>query len=155
MKSTFRRERTVFELIVRSSKEKAEETEVSLGLRLRVAGYETVCPVTRSCKNTDAFLIEIQAVLNNLEEIMKQSREVFRISGEQDKLGLKPDMSPQEIWHILSGIKEEGEFATSFNSLDETKRREVAEHVLTRCNIFAGKAAIFSSRYDEATALMD
>ncbi len=145
----------MFELIVRSSREKKEGTEVSLGLRLQVAGHETVCPVTGSCKNIDAFLIEIQAVLNKLEEIMNQSREVFGRSGEQDRLGLKPGMSPREVWDILSRIEEEREFASSFNSLDEAKRREVAEHVLTRCNVFAGKAAIFSSRYNEATALMD
>jgi hypothetical protein len=30
----------------------------------------------------------------------------------------------------------------------------VAEHILTKCNIFSGKAAVFSSRYDEATAMM-
>jgi hypothetical protein len=145
----------MFELIIQSSKGKKEGTEVSLGLRLRVAGHETLCPITGSCKNIDAFLIEVQAILNNLEEIMNQSREVFKRSGEQDGLGLTPDMSPPEIWNILSGIGNENKFAHSFNGLDETKRRGVAEHVLTRCNIFVGKAAIFSSRYNEATALMD
>jgi hypothetical protein len=145
----------MFELIIQSKKDKKEGIEVSLGLRLQVAGHETLCPVTGSCKNIDAFLAEVQTILNNLEEIMNQSREVFRRSGEQNRLGLKPDMSPPEIWNILSGIEDESEFAYSFNSLDEAKRREVAEYVLTRCNIFAGKAAIFSSRYNEATALMD
>jgi hypothetical protein len=145
----------MFELIIQSSKEKKEGTEVSLGLRLQVAGHEILCPVTGSYKNIEAFLIEVQTILNNLEEIMNQSREVFKRTGEQDRLGLKPDMSPPEIWNILSGIEDENEFAHSFNGLDETKRREVAEHVLTRCNIFAGKAAIFSSRFNEATALMD
>jgi hypothetical protein len=145
----------MFELIIQSSNEKKEGIEVSLGLRLQVAGHESVCPVTRSCKNIDAFLIEVQTVLNNLEEIMNQCRELFRRSTEQAELGLKPDMRPREIWEILNEIEDENKFAGSFNSLDETKRREVAEHVLTRCNIFAGKAAIFSSRYNEATALMD
>lgn len=145
----------MFELIIQSDKDKKEGIEVSLGLRLQVAGHETLCPVTGSCKNIDAFLIEVQSILNDLEKIMNQTREVFRRSREQDRLGLKPEMSSPEIWNILSGIEDENEFAHSFNSLDETKRREVAEHVLTRCNIFAGKGAIFSSRYNEATALMD
>ena len=145
----------MFELIIQSGNENDEGPEVSLGLRLKVAGHESVCPVTKSCKNIDAFLIEVQTVLNNLDEIMNQSKELFRRAADQDRLGLKPDMKPEEIWDILSGINDESEFAGSFNSLNETKRREVAEHVLTRCNIFAGKAAIFSSRYNEATALMD
>ena len=31
----------------------------------------------------------------------------------------------------------------------EGKRKELAEHVLSHCNVFAGKAAVFFSRYDE------
>jgi len=30
----------------------------------------------------------------------------------------------------------------------------VAEHVLTHCNVFSGKAAVFSSRYDGQSALL-
>lgn len=36
----------------------------------------------------------------------------------------------------------------------EGKKKEVAEHVLSRCNLFSGKAAVFSSRYDENSAQM-
>ena len=64
-------------------------------------------------------------------------------------------MAPEEIWSILSGVSDEDLFIKGFNNLDEGKRRDVAEYVLTQCNIFSGKASIFSSRYNNETGLMD
>jgi hypothetical protein len=64
-------------------------------------------------------------------------------------------MKPEEIWTILSAILDEGEFIQSFNALEQGKRKEVAEHVLTRCSVFSGRAAVFSSRYDDNSARME
>jgi len=144
----------MFELIIQENKEKRNQPTVSLGLRLKVASHETVCPVTRSCNDFRAFEMEVETILGQLHGIKTKARELFERSSTQGKLGLRPDMATGEIWTILSGIKDDGEFSQSFNSLDEAKRREVAEHILTKCNIFSGKAAVFSSRYDEATAMM-
>jgi len=144
----------MFELIIQENKDKKNQSSVSLGLRLRIAGYETVCPVTRSCDDFGAFEAEVKTILGKLDEIKTRTRELFERSSTRGKFGLQSDMAPAEIWTILSGIKDEDEFSQSFNSLDEAKRREVAEHILTKCNIFSGKAAVFSSRYDETTALM-
>ena len=49
--------------------------------------------------------------------------------------------------------KEDIEFLA--DNLEETKRKEVAEHVLTRCNIFSGRGAVFSARYDSETGYME
>jgi len=144
----------VFELIIQQNKENKNHTRVSLGLRLKVAGHETVCPVTRACDDFRAFETEVETILGQLDGVKTKAGELFERSSTQGKLGLRPDMAPAEIWTILSGTKEDDEFSQAFNSLDEAKRREVAEHILTKCNIFSGKAAVFSSRYDEATAMM-
>ena len=64
-------------------------------------------------------------------------------------------MNAGEIWSILSAILDEGDFIQAFNALEEGKRKEVAEHVLTHCNVFSGRAAVFSSRYDDKSALME
>jgi hypothetical protein len=143
----------MFELIIQQNNEKNKQN-VTLGLRLKVAGHETVCPVTRPCENFRTFEMELEPILGQLEGIRKRARELFERSSAQGKLGLRSDMTPPEIWTILGGIKDDEEFSRSFNSLEEAKRREVAEHILTKCNIFSGKAAVFSSRYDETTAMM-
>ncbi|MEW6665267.1 MAG: nitroreductase [Thermodesulfobacteriota bacterium] len=64
-----------------------------------------------------------------------------------------PNGPAEKIWVVLSGMEEKA-FVEAFNGLEEVKRREVAEYVLTRCNIFSGNARIFSARYDEESASM-
>jgi hypothetical protein len=144
----------MFELILEESKAKHNELRVCLGLRVKVAGFETVCTVTRPVDDPKAFEAEVESILDQLGGIRTKARELFERSSTQGKLGLRPGMTAAEIWAVLSRIKEESEFSQSFNSLEEPKRREVAEHVLTKCNIFSGKGAVFSSRYHEATATM-
>ncbi|MBW1787584.1 MAG: hypothetical protein JRK53_13325 [Deltaproteobacteria bacterium] len=63
-------------------------------------------------------------------------------------------MSAEEAWEVLAAIGEEAAFAASFNALDIDRRRGVAEHVLTRCNVFSGRAAVFSTRFDGESALI-
>lgn len=145
----------MFELIIESQKDNQAETELSLGVRMKLAGHETLCPVTRSCEDFRAFEREVQAILEQLGGIRSKAKKLFDSSSMQGKLGLRPGMAPPEIWTILSGIQDEIAFAQSFNSLDETMRRQVAEHVLTQCNVFSGKAAVFSSRYDDGKGLME
>jgi len=144
----------MFELIVKESREGKNQPSVSLGLRLKIAGHETVCRVIGPLDDFKAFEIEVKTILSELERIRAKAGELFERSSAQGKLGIHSGMTPAEIWKILSGIKDDDEFTISFNSLDEAGRRQVAEHILTRCNIFSGKAAVFSSRYDEITALM-
>ena len=144
----------MFELILQENKEKKNQPRVSLGLRVKVAGFETVCPVTGSFDDFGAFNTEVESISRQLEGTVTKARELFDRSSTQGKLGLRPEMAPGEIWTILSGIQDDNEFSQSFNSLDEVKRRELAEYILTKCNVFSGKAALFSSRYDEATAMM-
>ena len=65
------------------------------------------------------------------------------------------DMDPEQIWSVLAGIEDETSFIRRFNQLNERQRRGVAEHVLTRCNIFAGKAALFSSQYTDESGKLE
>jgi len=79
----------------------------------------------------------------------------FKAPTAKEELEVTPEMSPEQIWSILSQINEEGLFIKGFNSLDDTKRRELAEYVLTRCNIFSGKGSIFSERYNSESGLLE
>ncbi len=137
----------LFEMMTLREKEKGAETEIRLGVHLKIAGHETTCPISRSCDSYEALDIEVQAIKNNLERILGRAKEIFREPTNQEGLDLRPDMEPEHIWAILSDIADENLLINSFNSIDEVKRREVAEHVLTKCNIFSGKASFFSARY--------
>jgi len=145
----------IFELIIDPGKEKGTEPNARLGIRLKLSGYETVCPITKSCTSYEALEMEVHGVENSLGRILGKAKEIFEKSENQQKFGLEPGMGAEEIWSVLSGIKDEGDFVEMFNSLDEDKRREVAEHVLTKCNIFSGNASIFSARYYDKSAFME
>jgi hypothetical protein len=145
----------IFELIAQPGKEEGKKTEVRLGIRVKLSSFETTCFVTQPCQSYRALESEVQGIRQNIEDVLKEARHVFEGSLRKDKLGLRPDMKAGEIWSILSMILDEGDFIHAFNALEEEKRKEVAEHVLTHCNVFSGKAAVFSSRYDEKSALME
>ena len=144
----------IFELITQPGKEEGKKTEVRLGIRVKLSSFETTCFVTQPCQSYRALESEVQGIRQKIEDVLKEARDVFEGSSRKDNLGLRPDMNAGEIWSILSTILDEGDFIHAFNALEEGKRKEVAEHVLTHCNVFSGRAAVFSSRYDDQSALL-
>ena len=145
---------SIFEMVTEPGKRDREEKTISIGIRLKVGGHETSCSVSRACDSYEALKIEVQAIKKGLDSLLAEAKELLGKDTIAEGFDLRSDMEPEEIWSILSGVSDEDLFIKSFNTLDEAKRREVAEHVLTQCNIFSGKAAVFSSRYDNETGLM-
>jgi hypothetical protein len=145
----------IFEMMTGTDKEKSDEIEIRLGIHLKIAGHETTCPISRLCESYEALEIEVQAIKNTLDRILSRAKELFRDSPDQQSLDIKSDMESQEIWSILSDIADEKLLIISFNHMDEVKRREVAEHVLTKCNVFSGRGAFFSERYDSESGLLE
>jgi hypothetical protein len=146
---------SIFEMVTETGKGEEGKTTVSVGVRLRVGGHETTCPISRACHSYETLEIEVQAIRNSLDSLLAEAKRVIAESKADEGLDLRSDMDPEEIWSILSGVSDEDLFIKSFNNLDEGKRREVAEYVLTQCNIFSGKASVFSSRYNNETGVMD
>ena len=145
----------IFEMMTVTDKEKQDETKIRLGICLKIGDTGTICPITGICDSYETFEMEVEAVKNSLERVMNKAKEVFSGFSLQETLELNADMSPEKIWAILSSVDDEVLFVNSFNSLDEAKRKEVAEYVLTQCNIFSGKASVFSSRYSNDSGLME
>jgi hypothetical protein len=145
----------IFELIVQPGEGQETKPEARIGIRVKLSSFETTCFVTQPCPSYHALESEVQAIRQNLEDVLKEARRVFESASKRDRLGLRSDMTAGEIWTVLSAILDDGDFVQAFNALEEGKRREVAEHVLTHCNVFSGKAAIFSSRYVDQSSLME
>jgi len=143
----------LFELM--TAKEGGEgKVSVRLGIRLKVAGQETVCPVLRSCDDYKAFEREMLALMDRLQQIQQKAKALFNSPSAAAGLSIGLDTPAEAIWDALSAIADEAQWVASFNELSEAQRQAVADHVLTHCNIFSGKAAIFSRRYDSETGLM-
>lgn len=145
----------LFEIMTTDALEDGQDKEIRLGIRLRLSGYETLCPITPSCRSLDVFDAEVRTLREELDRILGQGEAFFHASRVQEELDIRSDMGAEELWSILSATEDDDLFVEGFNSLEESKRREVAEYVLTKCNIFSGKAAVFSSRYNDGAALLE
>ena len=145
----------IFEIMTIANKEENGETGVRLAIRMKIGGHETAFPVLGVCNSYEDVEAEVEAIKSNLDRVMTRAKEVFRESSFPGGLALSSDMGPEEIWSILSNTANEDHFAQGFNRLDDAKRREVAEYVLTQCNIFSGKASVFSSRYNNESGLLE
>ena len=146
---------SIFEMVTETGKGEGGKTTVSVGVRLKVGGHETTCPISKACDSYETLEIEVQTIKYGLDSLLAEAKRVIGESKADEALDLSSDMEPGEVWSILSAVSEEDVFIKSFNNLDEGKRREVAEYVLTQCNIFSGKASVFSSRYNNDTGVMD
>ena len=143
----------LFELMTTTGKSDTS-VSVQLGIRLKIAGHETLCPVSRTCESYEAFEKESQVLKDRLEQVKQKARTLFEAPSSSKAFHIAPDTPPQEIWSILSTLADETALVDAFNDLGESQRQAVAEYVLTQCNIFSGKAAIFSKRYDNVSGLM-
>ena len=146
----------IFKIVEAPEKEGREEREITLGIQVKLGGHEIFCPVTKSCHSYKALEIEAQVIKDHIDKVVSRAKAMYDGGPtKQGGLQLKPGMSPEEIWGLLSAIDDLNAFINSFNDLDEEKRKGVAEHVLTRCNVFSGKASIFSSRYNNESGFLE
>ena len=145
----------IFKIIENKEKEKGDKKGICIGIDIRIGKRDISCPLSKVCYSYDDFEGEVEEIESHLERIRGEAKKLLERPAEIAGFEFAPEMSPGEIWSILSAVSDEDLFIKSFNNLEEVKRREVAEYVLTQCNIFSGKASVFSSRYDNETGLMD
>ena len=131
------------------------ESGVSIGIKVKIGGHETTCPITGIYRSYEALASEVASLKEDFEEILKISKGILGHSAQAGALDLRSDMRPEEIWESLSSVNDVDLFVESFNAMDEEKRKEVADYILTRCNIFSGMGSVFSARYDNETGLLE
>ena len=141
--------------IVEHRNRKQEKKDIGIGIDLRIGDQEILCRVTNICESYEELAVEVKAIQNDLELILKKAKGFFGSTVLEEALEVTSEMSPEEIWSILSQIDSEDLFTEHFNSLDETKRKELAEYVLTKCNIFTGKGSFFSRCYNSSSGFID
>jgi hypothetical protein len=145
----------IFKIIEVPKKEDGEKKGLCLGIDMRIAGQEIPCPVSKACHFYDDFAVEVAAIQDKLQKLLKEAKAFFEEPSSRERLEFSPEMSAEEIWSILSEIEEEDVFIKKFNDLDDVRRREVAEHALTRCNVFSGKASVVSARYNQESGFIE
>lgn len=148
--------RGIFDLIKATVGEEVEKPELTLGLRIKIGEHQTICPITEPSNSYDVFEKEAQTIIEDLSRIMEKAKDFFKGDrSSEGMLGFDEDMEPAQIWALLSEIEDVEQFVTIFNDLEEARRKEIAEHVLTHCNVFTGKASVFSARYNNESGFME
>jgi hypothetical protein len=142
----------IFRLI--ESHGKKEGKAIYIGIDVRIGDKESPCPVSTLCHSYEELTREAELIQDDLEQILRKAKPIFGGAVRDIDLQLGPDMPAEEIWSVLSQIEDEDLLVEYFNGLDESARGAVAEHVLTKCNVFSGMAAVFSARYDNESGYM-
>jgi hypothetical protein len=103
--------------------------------------------LVEKCSSYEILQKEVSRIKKELDVLLEKSRRLFEVEvGEEEGQDVDEDMSAKEIWDLLSMIK---------NSMSRQKRLEVADYVLSNCNVFSGPASIFSMRYNSEEGLIE
>jgi len=132
-----------------------ERKDISVGIDLRIGEKKIPCHVTKACDSYEELSNEVKAIQDDLERTLQEAKGLFanEMAGEAPAIG--DNMSAEEIWSVLSQIESEDQITKYFNDLDETKRKEVAEYILTHCNVFSGMGAFFSRCYNSSSGFIE
>lgn len=144
----------LFDIITEINGDDKEALRVSIGIKVKIAGKEMMYPVTEVYNSYETFENCVNSINAELENLLKKAHKIYHVSDNEKALDLENDATPEDIWNILSSINDEKQFMDAFNNLSKEKRREIADYVLTHCNIFTGKGAFFSSQYNQQTGLL-
>ena len=145
----------IFEIIEVPYSGEGHKPSVRIGISIHIGGQEGVCPLTGPLENQQALAREVGSMKEALDALFTKAKGLLpEAVMAQQPLDIRTNMTEEQIWLVLTEVPDEASFIWQFNNLDEDTRRAVAEHVLTRCNIFSGRASFFSSRYDQEAGLM-
>ena len=126
-----------------------------IGINLKISGIDTDIPLSPVCYSKEEFDKQLEEIRVNLNEILSDAENRLGFAGENGNLNITSDMTPSDIWNVLEKLEKDEQFVAQFNILEKEIREAVAEHILTKCNIFIGKASVFSSRYNESTKYIE
>ncbi len=126
---------------------------LGVGLEIKIGDLEVALPITPMFERYEDFEREVERAAQGLKDLISKAERL--VKGGDEEEGITEEMDAPKIWEILNRIEDDEEFCRRFNSMGEEQRREVAEYVLTQCNIFSGKASVFSARYNSKSLLLE
>jgi hypothetical protein len=112
--------------------------------------------LVEKCSSYEMLHKEVSRVKEELDVLLEKSRRLFEAEiGEEKSQDVNEDMGVKEIWDFLSMIEDPEVLLVKFNSMSRQKRFEVADYVLSHCNVFSGPASIFSMRYNSEEGVLE
>ncbi len=91
---------------------------------------------------------DISSIKSNLDNITHEAKKYFDTKLEEKKLNV------QELWEEMSKLQDK-EFISFFNSLGDSLRKQLVDHVLAKCNVFSGKGRLISEYLNQDTMTLE
>ena len=136
----------IFEIIQGRKESDDSNSTFSLGIKIKIGKFETI--------SYDGLESEINSLINELDDVKKKLESYSTQNRNAGVLAIDDNASPHDIWEVLSTAADNSLLIEQFNSLSESRRRELADYVFVNCNMFTGKGAYFSAHYVQETALL-
>ncbi len=127
---------------------------IALGLNIRIGNRDYSIPITTYHMDPEGLKKELKELIREIEDLIS---EIMTLSekAQGPEAHIDEEQAVDKIWDELSKLRDEERFVEVFNSLSDAKRKEIAEYVFSRCNVFQGMAAVFSSRYNSESSKME
>jgi hypothetical protein len=110
----------------------------------------------QGCDSYQVLEKEVAAMKGELDALLEKSKRIFRDQGGiEEASDVDESKSASEIWDLLSTIEAPEALLAAFNGMSYEKRIEVADYVLSHCNVFSSPASLFSMRYNSEEALLE
>ena len=138
--------------------EKTSKVGVSLNVEVADGEGSTLTGsvvLVEKCSSYEILEKEISRIKEELDALLYKSKQLFETKIGEEGPDVDEDMSAKEIWNLLSIIKDPEVLLVKFNGLSRQKRFEVADYVLSHCNVFSGPASIFSMRYNNEEGVIE
>jgi len=131
----------------------SEEVTITDGRGSKLNGSISLIP---GCDSYQTLEQEIAAIKEELDALLEESKRIFGGQGKiRETLDIDESKSAREIWDFLSSITSTEVFSATFNGMSYEKRIEVADYVLSHCNVFSGPASVFSIKYNSEEGLLE
>lgn len=112
--------------------------------------------LTEKCLSYKAFEEQILQIKQQLDTMLEKSQKIFEPGSSKDYgPEFNENLSDEELWNIMSEIKDADILLEKFNGMSYEKRIEVADYILSHANIFSGAGLVFSERYNSEKGILE
>lgn len=113
--------------------------------------------LTPPCSTLEEMEQAVEDLKARLDILLTEARGILAPSQKPDAMeqeSVEPE-SPEELWHAMARCKTLEAMQRLFNPKDPELRREVADLVFSRVNVFKGPGALFSQHYNDEKGLLE
>lgn len=128
-------------------------TQPACGLQLRLIavppqGGEPLS-LTEACSTMSALEAEVDQLCREMMALLGEARDLMAEAQKEPAPLQELPENTEELWGLMERCGNLEEMKRLFNTLQDGKRREMADFIFGHVNVFKGAGAMFAQHYDE------